>query len=269
MSSNNSLRNNAAEFPELKAKEVHLWHGELDLDPRALFEIKKSLPNYEVVKSKRFQFERDRNRFLATRAILRNLLANYLKEDPTDFEFDQGSHGKPKLIHPKGMNQLLFNLSHSENRAIFAFSWSCELGVDIECHREITDLATIAKTNFNRNEWSSLLRLPKEDHLAAFFRCWTRKEAFIKAIGEGLSYPLDQFEVSFLNDEPTQVVWAQREQPSHWWIWNLPVGHRASAALAANDADLQLNTMDFSSLDGTGTRKPLQDSRKTQSAQES
>src|SRR5687768_15335480 len=187
----------AASLPDCRVRallpeeEIHLWY--FDLDQSAAHEawLASSLGRAERVAADQFFFTLDRRRFITRRGVLRLILSEYLEIGPADLSFRVNANGKPELTG----SDIRFSVSHSAGLAAYALSWRCELGVDIERLRPLPDALQIAAAFFSSSERSSLEALPAADQLTAFFRCWTRKEAFVKALGEGLSYPLDQFEV--------------------------------------------------------------------------
>jgi 4'-phosphopantetheinyl transferase len=171
--------------------EVHVWR--IALDCGGGDSLRSRLSSDELARAARFHFERDRTRFSVARAALREILAHYLGTGPAEIAFVYGDHGKPALA-PYG--DLHFNLSHSHDLALCAVTRGREVGVDVERIRELDDLEGIATATFSQRERETLAQLAGPERLAGFFNAWTRKEAFVKALGEGLSHPLDRFDVS-------------------------------------------------------------------------
>jgi 4'-phosphopantetheinyl transferase len=165
-----------------------LWSA--DLDASAV--TSDCLSDDERARAGRFVFERDARRFVAARALLRGLLADYLGAVPADLRFDVLEYGKPVLRVPHAA--LAFNLSHSENVAWFAFTDASAIGVDVERLRPIDDAHELAQRNYTPSECEQLAQTPPVDRDLAFLRCWTRKEACLKAIGSGFSIPPETFE---------------------------------------------------------------------------
>ena len=188
----------------LDTDSAHLWILELN-HPESLGPSDWALlSNQERERAARFHFERDRHRYISIHLTLRKLLSRYLDVDPSLIQFRTSEKGKPHLdpaIHP---TKLYFNLSHSADLAVYAFTLGIEIGVDVEAVRPIDDLKSIARSTFSPGEYDKLNTLPPNQELYAFFNCWTRKEALIKALGEGLSLPLDHFEVSL--GEPARLL---------------------------------------------------------------
>jgi 4'-phosphopantetheinyl transferase len=141
--------------------------------------------------------------FVFSRAILRELTGRYTFTPPTQICFSLGPNGKPGLSGLPGPH---FNVSHSDGLAVYAFAANCELGVDLEHVRPFDDINTIARRFFCTEEAAQLSSLPATEQTDAFFRCWTRKEAYIKADGEGLSLPLDSFQVTLRPGDPAKFV---------------------------------------------------------------
>ena len=215
----------------LEGDDVHVWLAPLDLSPAALRLLEATLSRDERERADRFYFERDRRRFVCARGVLRNLLADYQDDDPAMLTFRYGSHGKPELDMGCG-RPIAFNVSHSGELALLAFSRRGDVGVDVEQFRYMSDRDDIACRFFARGEVARLRALPLVEHEAAFFRCWTRKEAYVKAVGDGLARPLDAFEVTFASDEPGRLtIRADERESRRWALRGLEVAPRYAAAL--------------------------------------
>ena len=213
-------------YARLAAGEVHVWSAFLDeLPPARLAWLSAD----EKDRAARFYFEPDRNRFVAARALLRDLLGRYLGLDPAALVFGYGPRGKPSLA-----GGLRFNVSHSGGLALLAFSEDRELGVDVEQERPVPEAESIAERYFSPGEGRELGRQPAAERPQAFFRCWTRKEAFIKATGDGLSRPLGDFEVTLAPGEPARLlrVEGDPEEAGRWWLEGLEPAAGFAAALA-------------------------------------
>lgn len=175
--------------------EIHLWHWGLDGAPSVLEACRRVLNNEERQRADRFFREIHRNRFTVGRGYLRGLLASYLNADPAALEFTYNAQGKPSVDFGRQGGTYAFNLSHSGDQALLAIAGFFTVGVDIEACSASRDLLLIARRFFSAAEQAELLALPPEQHQAAFYRCWSGKEALLKAWGTGLSTPLDQFSV--------------------------------------------------------------------------
>lgn len=226
----------------LTANEVHVWQA--TLDDRLANSLKLLLSEDETLQANRFRFAKDRNHFVVARGLLRKLLASYLRIHPAELRFSYAENGKPYL---KGSRRtsINFNLAHSHNLAIYAFSQSRELGVDVEFMREdLEDGQEIAERFFSSAEIKALRSVPAELTRQVFFNCWTRKEAYIKARGEGLSIPLDVFDVSLLPGEPAALLWNHKDpgEVTRWSMRSLPVLHGYVATLVVEGHDWQLKT---------------------------
>ena len=224
------LWNPPAVPPRLAAGEVHVVSVSLDDLP---FPPPLWLSPDESRRAFRFHFERDRQRFAAARGILRALLGRYLGVDPSVLLFDYGRYGKPALASP--WQGLRFNVSHSGGLALFAFATDHEIGVDIEQERPLPEMDSIAERHFSQLEHVALQLLAEPERRRAFFRCWTRKEAFIKAVGDGLSHALDAFDVTLAPGEPARLlrVAGDPEAPRRFRLEGLEPAHGFAAALAA------------------------------------
>ena len=223
--------------------EVHLWRASLVQTPDALRELHSTLAPDESAKAARYHFRRDRDHYIAARGVLRRLLGLYLARSPQSLRFSYGAYGKPSLEGASGAEDLRFNLSHAHELALYAFTRGREIGVDIEHMR--ADLAgeDIAAHFFSTREVSMLRALPAEARTHAFFNCWTRKEAYIKARGEGLSHPLDQFDVSLIPGEPAALLGTRGDpqELSRWSMRALDVGEDYAAAVVVQGTDYAMS----------------------------
>ena len=178
----------------------------LDVDPDTVRASAALLTDQERRRASRFAFERDRRRFTVARAGLRKLLALRLGSEPASIELTYGANGKPTLGGACASADLRFNVSHSEDLAVYAFVRGREIGIDVEAVRRLRDADGIAARFFSRRENAAYIALEPRDRPQGFFNCWTRKEAFVKALGEGLSHPLDTFDVSLAPCEPARIL---------------------------------------------------------------
>jgi 4'-phosphopantetheinyl transferase len=185
---------------------IRVWRGELDRPEAETAAFASLLAADERARADRFHFERDRRRFAVGRGLLRTLLGRMLDVSPREIAFSYGTRGKPALAWPMGTG-LEFNLSHSHGLALVATTWGRAIGVDLEYRRAELDVLGLASRYFTPEELSQIERQPSaEAQRAAFFRGWARKEAFLKARGDGLWVGLDQFEVSIDPPLPARVV---------------------------------------------------------------
>jgi 4'-phosphopantetheinyl transferase len=204
----------AAQIPELDANQVDLIAVRLDLASEILERFRKTLSPNENVRAARFVFKEHQTRFVACRGALRSLLGWYLSCNPAAVSLRAGDHGKLRLADP-GLVDIRFNLTHSEELAVFAFALSREVGVDLERIQENRNFDEIAERSFSQQERLDLSTVPLDDRVAAFFRCWTRKEAYLKARGEGLSVRLSSFDVSVLREDFPKLT---AEDSARWTL---------------------------------------------------
>ena len=181
---------------------MHVWRAALDVPESQVRSLWDTLTADERQRAEHYVFEKDRTHFVVARGLLRVLLGRYLRQDPPHLRFTYGPHGKPALATDTGGGALRFNVSHSHGLALYAITRGREVGVDVERIRPEVAQEKIAERFFSPREVTLLRALPAPLQATAFFACWTRKEAYIKATGEGLTLPLDQFDVSLLPGEP-------------------------------------------------------------------
>jgi 4'-phosphopantetheinyl transferase len=198
----------------------------LDVGRESVRALTALLSDAERQRASRFMFERDRRRFTVARARLRQLLAARLGVEPESVELAYGTHGKPALARRSTDSDLRFNVSHSADVAVYAFAGGREVGIDVEVVRAIADADDIAARSFSPRENEAYLALDPQDRPLGFFNCWTRKEAFIKALGDGLSHPLDRFDVSLTPGEPARIVRVDSTPGEHcgWTLHGLSPG---------------------------------------------
>lgn len=215
---------------------IHVYQTDLDQHDAMLY--RWYLSDDEKARADRFHFEKHRKRYTVGRGILRLLLASYLQVPAEAVQFAYTDHDKPYL---PDFPTFQFNVTHSEQLALFGFTQTDRLGLDVEWVRVIDDFDSIARHQFAEDEAQTFLALPLSKKPRAFFNCWTRKEAFIKAIGEGLSRPLDTFTVSFLPHEPAQFHTIQGEDVSQWELYHLDVAPNAVGAIAIDKPHQQVH----------------------------
>lgn len=218
--------------PRLAEGEIHLYAILLDRGPTEVAEIGTVLCDEERARAARFRFSVHRDRFIAGRGAMRRILAAYCGCAPADLDFRYGERGKPELA---ARPDLFFNLSHSHDLGLLGVTRAGRLGVDVERMRSSDDLGKIARRFFSSPEVECLEQLPHPLRTAGFFNAWTRKEAYLKAVGVGLALPLDRFDVSLAPEEPARFLAFRdpREDLSRWSLWALSPapGFAAAAAL--------------------------------------
>lgn len=227
----------------LDAHEVHLWLVSLDAPALPASRWMTWLDPDERERAARMHFARDRHRQAASRALLRSVLGRYVGAPPQDLRFRHGPQGKPFIDTVQGLAAVEFNMSHSAGWAVIGVCRRGAIGVDLEAHRDISDWLDIARGNFTQDECSALLATPAQRRGDAFFACWTRKEAVVKALGGGLSVPLDSFEVSVEPDAPARLrsIDGSSDAADGWSLWGLQPLPNVTAAVAVSAAPLTLH----------------------------
>lgn len=221
-------------IPPLHFGEIHVWRQKLQLAPPAVEEFRKLLSVGEQMRAQRFRFEEGRTEYLVSRGTLRVLLSAYQSIPLDQLQFVYSEYGRPSLEQQPNSEPIAFNISHSAGMTLLAFARHHRIGIDIEEVRQNFDPTEIAENFFSVSERTVLRELPADLRHQAFFRCWTRKEAFIKALGEGLSYPLDAFDVSLVPGEPPALLATRpnAREAARWALRDMAVPHGYVGALA-------------------------------------
>ena len=229
--------------------EVHVWRAQLELPSSQVQSLRVILTDDELERADRFSIEIDRQRFIAARGTLRSILSRYIGIDPGHLRFNYNQYGKPFLAPEFSSYLLNFNLSHSGSMALYAITRNMEIGVDLEPVRSDFEYEEIAKRFFSFNEVAILRTIPTEKRLEAFYNCWTRKEAYIKAYGKGLSLPLDSFDVSFAPWEPPMLLITKDEpqERSLWTLLDLKPGLGYAGAVAVKGTGCRLRYWEWTS----------------------
>jgi len=232
--------------PQLAEKTIHVYRFTLDLPEGDIQVMTRLLSPDEISRANRFVYPLYKSQFIAGRAQLRMLLSRYVKQNPEDIIFSYNEYGKPFLKVLSGTVQ--FNIAHSHVLGLAAITENKRIGVDLERVRTDIDYTQIAQQFFSPGEVNRLLALPIDIQLEAFYACWTRKEAFIKARGKGLSIPLDQFEVSFAPHLPPQLVHTATDEIgiNDWSLYELRPGSGYVAALAVQGKDWTIQCWQWS-----------------------
>ncbi len=215
--------------------EVHIWQAGLNLMQPEIDAFYRTLSENEIWRVNRYHFERDRRWFVARRGFLRQLLSIYIHKAPSDIQLVENHYGKSSLAPGEfEATGLYFNLAHANDLALFAFARGRSVGVDVERLRADFDPMALAEGFFSIREQETLRSLDEKDRRTAFFLGWTRKEAFVKALGKGLSVPLDQFDVSLLPGEQARLLarWDDPQPSMEWTLVNIDPGPGYLAALA-------------------------------------
>ncbi|HET7500844.1 MAG TPA: 4'-phosphopantetheinyl transferase superfamily protein [Kofleriaceae bacterium] len=230
--------------PALGPGEAHVWRLVLAQPPGPLAVLERTLDPDERARAARFHFDRDRVAYTAARGALRTLAGRYLGVPPGELVFAYQAKGKPYLDPPH--HDLRFNVSHSGDFALLAFTRGSEIGVDVERRRPLDDLLSLARISFSGAEYATLCGLPPGHHTDAFFACWSRKEAFIKTTGEGISQLAD-FDVTLRPGEPARLL-RVKDEPAperRWSMHELPAIPGHAAALVVERPEIQIACWDW------------------------
>jgi 4'-phosphopantetheinyl transferase len=215
--------------------DAHVWAVELDDPGCDVVFYRERLSPDEQARTEKFKFARDRRRYVIAHAALRDILARYTHTGPADLQFDQGANGKPKLAAPFGACGIDFNLSHSHETALVAVNDRHEIGVDIEYVKADFEIFAVANRFFTKREVTALRALPVLLRRKAFYKCWTSKEAFLKAKGTGLSGRLDEVQIA-LAGENVRIQAAVAD----WTLAELAPRDGYEAALVTKDKPAQI-----------------------------
>lgn len=222
--------------------EIHVWRASLDLPQDRVRELERFLSADELERAKRFLVRSARDRYTVARAVLRNILSRYVFAAPADLRFRYTEYGKPELAHPA--TSIQFNVSHSHGLAVYAVTADVPVGIDVEyLHRRATmDRLKIAHRVFSDREYNELASMPRYRRDEAFLACWTRKEAFVKAIGQGLSCPLDQFDVTVDPRDPPELQATRWDalEAERWAMASVDPGPDYIGALAVPARNLKI-----------------------------
>lgn len=227
----------------LNHNEVHVWSVSLEIPPADLTHYSRILSASERERASRFHFTKDRNQFIVAKGILRFLIGRYLGRDPSDIQFSHNTHGKPSLKCTVDSKSLSFNVSHSGGRALYALSEGLPVGIDLERIRFNLTFESIAKRFFSPAEVTVFCSLQKQYRAEAFFNCWTRKEAIIKAKGIGLFLGLGLFDVSLRPGEPARLLRTRYDEGDirNWSLHDIDAGSEFKAALAVKSIQPQIS----------------------------
>jgi len=227
---------------ELAEDEIHVWRASLGLNKEILDRCASVLSQDEQLRASRFLFPEGRDHFVAARGILRELLGKYAASSPALLQFEYGQHGKPALRTENGELPIRFNLSHSRGLAVFAFARQRELGIDLEPIRPEFGGEAIAERYFSLRELEEWHRLTPGLRAQAFFLCWTRKEAYVKAKGQGLQIPLASFSVTLTPGRPAEL---QSADSARWRLHSFEPAPGYTAAIVGEKKDWRLVQWDW------------------------
>lgn len=234
MTATTARKRNFVKKKSLMTDEVHVWSVNLNMPEMQVKKLQMYLSTDELQRAKRFYFEKDQNHFIVGRGMLRKILSLYTCRQPYEFVFEYNKYGKPFLPYEFEGDKFRFNLSHSQGIALYAIALHHEVGIDVEYIREDFSDLEIADRFFSPDEVAVLKSISKVDQKLAFFLCWTRKEAFIKGKGRGLSIPLDQFDVSLIPGQPAELLKTKYNHKDEklWSLYNFSMKPDYAAALA-------------------------------------
>jgi 4'-phosphopantetheinyl transferase len=233
---------------KLPNSAIHVWCVALDVTFLNDGSVEQALSPSERARADRFRFEQHRRRFILSHVALREILARYLQADPAKIEFNSNLYGKPYLAGTHADSEIRFNLAHSHELALVALTRGCEIGVDVEHIRPIPDLAQIARRFFSLADQTEFSTLPPFQQSNAFYACWTRKEAFIKAVGDGLIYPLDQFNVTLIPGEPARFLRVGNDpsEAGKWTLVSFQPSNEYMGAVALRARNIHIQHFNFS-----------------------
>jgi 4'-phosphopantetheinyl transferase len=219
-------------MPTLAAGEVHIWTARLPSCPTPDLEV--TLSGTERDRARRFHFTKHRLAYVFAHAVLRDILSHYLHFCPPDIRFCENLFGKPSLVQTGSGGTLEFNLSHAGSLVLVALSGGRRIGVDVEEIRAVDDFSVIAESHFTPPECAFIFGHGPADREPAFFRCWTRKEAYIKAVGKGLSIALNSFDTLIASGQSGRRIAGGPDRPdvANWWLADLDVPNNYMAAVA-------------------------------------
>lgn len=236
-----------AENFKLAPNEVHIWRVSLNVTVCYQYRLKSILSVDENCRAKKYRFLADRNRFIVARGVLRIILGFYLNMKPDKLQFSYGPYEKPELVDQPDGHVLSFNVSHSHGLGLCAVTQGRKLGVDLEKIRPDFIKEQIPEHFFSPQEAAKLRALPILLQEKAFFRCWTRKEAYLKAKGGGLSFKLNQFEVSFVPGEPAAIlnIFDNPKEKNRWTLIDIDPGPGYAGALAVEGLGLDIKYLQW------------------------
>lgn len=214
-------------------QRVHIWKISIIPELKFIRQLHSLLSADERKRAERFKFDKHRHKYIAARGQLRIVLGRYLKVPPQSLTFSYNEFGKPYLFGSVGSPLIQFNMSHSHELGLIAIHKKREVGVDIEWQRPGFAGLKIARRFFSASEVEALEQLPAEQQEKAFFLCWSRKEAYIKARGRGLNIPLDQFDVSLNPEEPARLLSTKHDPPAkdQWSLQSVEADEQYGAAV--------------------------------------
>jgi 4'-phosphopantetheinyl transferase len=225
---------------------INIWFSSVDRTVQEIGKFEAMLSTEELLRSQKFHFLRDRNRYIVQHGVLRWFLSNESDCDPRQVDIRTHADGKPYLAGGKGGASIHFSISHSDAVAAFAFSRTGSIGIDIEKIRDVPEMIEIAERNFTTREKREIFSCPESLRSTVFARIWTRKEAVLKAQGQGLLIPLDSVDVSTQGNthEPWKVAVRSDGVSKEFWVADIarPAGFAAAVAAAGPVGDISVQS---------------------------
>jgi len=221
----------------VRENEVHIWLVQTNGESISLGDFKDLLSSVEQDRASKFKFETDRRRYITAHAALRSILSNYVNSPARELQFASGPYGKPKLAPIHDKKKIAFNLSHSHEVALIAVTQGREIGVDVEWVKKDFPIREVAERFFTPKEVTALRALPEHLQRKAFFKCWTSKEAFLKAKGTGLSGELDEVEITLAGEKHVRI----NANVPGWSLAELNVCDGYEAALVSGGEPAQVH----------------------------
>jgi len=232
---------------DLREGEVHVWLANLELEIYSMPKFLRDLSLAERTRAQRLRFDQDRRRFVISKGVLRNLVSKYTDIDPHEIQFSIGPSGKPELAERLQDKRapLHFNQAHSGHLGIYAFSKHRLVGVDVEEVRPFPDMDQVASLLFSSHEMVVFQSLGPEEKERAFFSTWTHKEAFVKALGKGLTLPLNHFEIARVHGGLARIVQnhSQPAKPLNWFVNDIQISAQFSAAVCVEGESWKLRCL--------------------------
>lgn len=231
----------------LPGGEVHVWIANVNVPAPLAARLEDTLSHDERSQAGRFVFEHHRRRYSAAHGILRDILARYVAKEPREIVFSLNAFGKPFLPEGDENRRLFFNMSHAGDLVVVALARDRLIGVDVEFIRPVPEIDAIAEYNFAPQERALIVNSSASDREPLFFTCWTRKEAYIKAVGKGLSLPLDSFDVSVPPGASGRSIEPTKDSPgvAGWWLSDLIVPPGYKGAVVVEDGFDRLSSRNW------------------------
>jgi len=230
-----------------KKNEIHIWRESLESDETNIRALESLLSQNEIKRANRFLPGKLKYHYIAARGGLRRIISHYAGIRPENVKFRYNSQGKPELIQDDPKNTICFNLSHTDDLVLYAIALNRPVGIDVEKIDRDIDLSGIARRFFSKNEYNAITSLREDRQLEAFYRCWTRKESYIKGKGSGIPMLLDKVEVSLTPGEPAKLLSnsADPDDVKEWIIIDLEIDKPYIGALSYKGRDAEIRYCEF------------------------